>query len=113
MWGLSCLNSIHTLLPSLQALELPENREVREQLHATVGRLRQLPRVIAPPPPPGMSNGNGSNGNGQVPEGPAALLAMCRDLAMQVQVRGHCVMAGLGAGHTHTHTGQLLGAMQL
>jgi hypothetical protein len=71
----------------LQALELPENQSVREQLHATVNKLRQLPRVIAPPPPPGMNgNGNG-NGNGVVPDGPAALLAKCRDLAMQVKVR--------------------------
>jgi hypothetical protein len=76
----------HNLCP--QALQLPENQKVREQLHATVDRLRQLPRVIAPPPPPGMNgNGNGaSNGNGTVPEGPAALLALCRDLAMQIKV---------------------------
>lgn len=80
---LACYESILCL----QALELPENHGVREQLHATVNKLRQLPRVIAPPPPPGMNgNGNG-NGNGVVPDGPAALLAQCRDLAMQVKVR--------------------------
>lgn len=69
---------------------------MREQLHATVAKLRQLPRVIAPPPPPGMNgNGNGSsNGNGKLPEGPAAYLAMCRDLAMQVKVSmPHAVLA--------------------
>jgi len=77
----------------LQALELPENHGIRDQLHATVSKLRQLPRMIAPPPPPGAANGNGngvgsngSNGKAQQPEGPAALLAHCRDLAMQVQV---------------------------
>lgn len=63
---------------------------MREQLHTTVQRLRQLPRVIAPLQPAGItSNGNG-NGNGavQAPDGPAALLGLCRDLAMQVKVRG-------------------------
>lgn len=104
---------------------------MRNELHATVGKLRQLPRVIAPPPPPGMNgNGNGSNGNGngRVPDGPAALLALCRDLAMQVQVRlvtsGLCTasscftltMEVFWIAHTalwQAHTGCDLGDWQL
>ncbi|KAF8067212.1 R1 [Scenedesmus sp. PABB004] len=74
-----------------QALELPENHGIRDELRSTVAALRSLPRsaVLAPPPPPGAASGNG-NGNGRAaappPDGPAALLARCRDLAMQIQV---------------------------
>lgn len=95
-----------------QALELPENHGVRNELHATVAKLRQLPRVIAPPPPAGMngngsnSNGSNGNGNGKVPDGPAALLAVCRDLAMQVQVR-LVQQGGGGGGVTDCRSGVL------
>uniref|UniRef100_A0A383VC26 Uncharacterized protein n=1 Tax=Tetradesmus obliquus TaxID=3088 RepID=A0A383VC26_TETOB len=71
-----------------QALELQENHGVRDQLRGLVQQLKQLPRnVPAPMQLPGAA-GNGRSGNGHQPEGPQALLARCRELAMQVQVPG-------------------------
>lgn len=71
----------------MQALELQENHGVRDQLRGLVQQLKQLPRnVPAPMQLPGAA-GNGRSGNGHQPEGPQALLARCRELAMQVQVR--------------------------
>jgi hypothetical protein len=70
------------LPPSMQALELSENHSVRDQLRGLVHQLKQLPRHVPQQLP--AANGNGRNGH--QPEGPQALLARCRELAMQVQV---------------------------
>lgn len=76
-------------LSLLQALELPENHGIRNQIRDVVGRLRQLPRNLAAMQPPAAANGSGSK---QLPpDGPQALLALCRDLAMQVKVSGFCL----------------------
>jgi hypothetical protein len=68
---------------AVQALDLPENHGVRDQLRGLVHQLKQLPRHVPQQP---AANGNGNGRNGHQPEGPQALLARCRELAMQVKV---------------------------
>jgi hypothetical protein len=71
----------------LQALELPENHGVRDQLRGLVHQLKQLPRNVAAPMQLPGANSNGNGRGAHQPEGPQALLARCRELAMQVKVR--------------------------
>eukprot|EP00878_Enallax_costatus_P005335 GHUV01005603.1.p1 GENE.GHUV01005603.1~~GHUV01005603.1.p1 ORF type:complete len:296 (+),score=66.79 GHUV01005603.1:2541-3428(+) len=63
-----------------------ENHPIRDQIRGLVHQLKQLPRHLAAPPPTN-SNGNGT-GQQHPPEGPQAILAKCRELAMQVKVPG-------------------------
>ena len=77
--------SIHAIL---QALDEPVNSAIKRQLADTLAALRALPKQQLAGP---TTNGNGANGNGANGEGhqdgPATLLARCRELALQVEVR--------------------------
>lgn len=71
----------HSPTPN-QALDEGANAGVKRDLTETLKALRALPKHQLAGP---GANGNG-NGSGEQ-EGPAALLARCRDLAMQIQVK--------------------------
>lgn len=61
------------------------NAGVKRELQDTLKQLKALPKTQLLPAANGNGNGNGAE---QKQEGPAALLARCREIAMQVQVRG-------------------------
>lgn len=63
---------------SCKALDEPANSRIKRELGETLKALRALPKHQL-----GGLNGNGSDAH----EGPAPLLARCRELAMQVEVR--------------------------
>lgn len=83
-----CIVSLNT--SSLKALEEPANSRVKRELGETLKALRALPKHQLSGP---NTNGNGNGSEAQ--EGPAPLLARCRTLAMQVEVRvTGCLLAG-------------------
>lgn len=80
--------TLATCFPPPQALEDRANADVKRELDATIKQLKALPKAALTP-----SNGNGNGASTSTdgseasrPDGPAPLLARCRELAMQVVV---------------------------
>ena len=76
--------------PRSQALEDRANASVKRELDAALKELKALPKAaLTQPPANGNGNGSGAStdgGESERPDGPAALLARCRELAMQIEV---------------------------
>jgi hypothetical protein len=66
---------------------------VRRELQETLKRLKALPKQQLLPP----TNGNGNGATEATQDGPAPLLARCREIAMQIQV---CLFSVLSVTHT-------------